>query len=349
MQEIARRAEVSQAAVSTVLNAAKSTTTGVSGKTRERILRIANEMGYVRNDLARSLVSGKTYTVGVLVHSLTSHFFTDFFRYLDDVCYGQGYQVVIASSEFDVGRESRSLRAFLAKRVDALFVARSQPGSHDDILRQIAAQGIPVVMLGEVDVPNLPYSAVGFDETKIGKLAAECLWSMGHRHVLYLDAGRTRDSSIRIHTVRQHRFSEAWQALGGGETLSHFPATDPTHGGSELVEFLLKQPRDRWPTAVACSTDRLAISLMSTLRTHQIRIPQDISVIGCDDIADAQDTGVPLTTIRLSTQRIAQEAWGLLQRTLDHADQAAQQDRPARIIVTPELVIRTSTQARSEL
>ncbi len=340
--EVARRAKVSQAAVSTVLNAAKSSTIGVSRTTREKILRIAGQMGYVRNELARSLATGKTHTVGVLVHSLTSHFYTDFFKYLDDVCFGDGYSVFITSSEFDPDREARNLRAFQAKRVDALFFARSQPGVHDDILSQIAAQGIPVIMLGEVDVPGLPYPVVGFNEAKIGKLAAEFLWSMGHRNILYFDAGKTGDSSVRIHTIRWQRFFEVWKNISEGAPLSRFQTADSTHGGNELVEFLLKLPPDRRPTAVACSTDRLAISLMATLRTHQIRIPEDISVIGCDDIAGAQETGVPLTTIRLSTQKMAQGAWSLLQRTLNRADNISEPDTPGRVIVEPELIIRES-------
>src|SRR5512133_803161 len=109
---------------------------------------------------------------------------------------------------------------------------------------------------------------------------------MQHRNTLYFDAGKTGDSSVRIHTIRWQRFSEAWKNISEGAPLSRFQTADPTHGGNDLVEFLLKQSPDRRPTAVACSTDRLAISLVSTLRTHQIRIPEDISVIGCDDITE---------------------------------------------------------------
>jgi LacI family transcriptional regulator len=111
------------------------------------------------------------------------------------------------------------------------------------------------------------------------------------------------------------------------------------------VEFLLSLPGDQWPTAVACSTDRLAISLMSTLRTHRIQIPQEISVIGCDDIADARDAGVPLTTIRLSTRKIAEQGWGLLQRVLNSVEGDCCAKPVERVIVEPELIIRESVRS----
>ncbi|NLX04321.1 MAG: LacI family transcriptional regulator [Phycisphaerae bacterium] len=340
--EVARRARVSRAAVYAVLNADRPTNIGISDEKRRRVLEAARELGYVRNELARSLVTGRTHTIGVLVHTLKTHFYTDFFTYMDDACHADGYSVFVSSSEFDGARERRNLEAYLAKRVDAVAIARGQPGNNDDVLQRLISQGVVVVILGEVDVPDLPYPVVGFDEGRVGDLTAEHLRSLGHRRVLYLSAGRTRDNSLRIHSIRAERFAQAWRQVGG-EGLERFDTADPVHGGMELAEALAKMPEGRRPTAVACSTDRLAISLVSSLRMHRLRVPRDISVIGCDDIDAAAECTVPLTTVRLPTDRMAEGAWRLIKGKLG-SEPADSESGSERLIIQPELVIRESTE-----
>jgi LacI family transcriptional regulator len=341
MVEIARKAQVSRAAAYAVLNSAKPSTIGVSEEKRQRILEVAKEFGYVRNELARSLVTGKTFTIGVLVHSLKNHFFTDFFTYLDDVCYQAGYSASFASSEFDSNREARHLRAFLAKKVDALVVVRDPSHRNEEILRQITGQEIPIITIGELCDQELTYPNVTFDEVLGDTLAAEYLWKMGHRKVLYFTASKTGDSMSIIHALRHNHFSAAWSKLGG-QVLKHFETTDPIHGGNELGEYLSKLPVKDRPTAIACSTDRLAISLISALRVHNLRVPEDISVFGYDDIDAAAELAVPLTTIRLSTEKLAQGVWSLLQKKFQNVTMGNQVSHPECVIVKPELIVRES-------
>ncbi len=344
VQEIARKAKVSRAAVYAVLNATRPTNIGISEEKRKRVLEVANTLGYVRNELARSLVTGKTYTIGVQVHSLKTHFYTDFFTFLDDACYQDGYSVFITSSEYNAAREVRNLKAFLSKRVDAVVVARNQPHHNDDVLQQLIAQGTPVILLGEVDVPDLAYPVVGFDEPMVGRLAAEHLWTLGHRNVLYLNAGQTNDDSQRIHQIRWRNFSTAWARLSEGRNPNLFEARDTMHGGNELAEHLKSIAKHDLPTAIACSTDRLALSAMSALRFHQMSVPQNISVIGCDDITAAAEASVPLTTVRLPTETLAKAMWELLQSKFLQSPDALP-SKPDRLIVQPELIVRESTQS----
>jgi len=222
--------------------------------------------------------------------------------------------------------------------------ARTQPDRNDDILRQLIDQGIPVILMGEVDVPDLEYPVVGFDEVKVGELAAEHLWSLGHRKVLYFDAGKTNDDSLRTHQVRRRNFLTAWTWLSGGQSPDFFQARDPMHGGNELAEHLGTIGKGELPTAVACSTDRLALSAMSALRLYRIGVPGDISVIGCDDIMAAEEAAVPLTTIRLPMAQLAKSLWTVLKRKID-ATPDANDSKPDRLIVQPELVIRESTRS----
>ena len=149
--EIARKAHASRAAVYAALNGgARPTTIGVSPEKRERILAVARELGYTCNDLARSLATGKTHTLGVLVHSLKNNFYADLFIHLDDLCCQDGYSVFIANSEFDSAREARYLQAFHAKKVDALVIARDPAHQNNALLKQLATAGIPIITLGEI-------------------------------------------------------------------------------------------------------------------------------------------------------------------------------------------------------
>jgi LacI family transcriptional regulator len=343
--EIARKANVSRAAAYAVLNSTKPSTIGVSEEKRRRVLEVAKEFGYVRNELARSLVTGKTFTIGVLVHSLKNHFFTDFFTCLDDLCYQAGYSASFANSEFNPDREARHLRAFLAKKVDALVIVRDPFHRNEDLLKQVARQEIPVITIGELADQNLLYPNVTFDEALGDRLAAEFLWTQGHRKILYFSAGKTTDSLSLIQHLRWENFSAAWTRLTGDPILDHFQTTDTIHGGNELGEYLAKLPAEKRPSAVACSTDRLAISLISALRVHNLRVPEDMSVIGFDDIDAAAELAVPLTTVRLPTQKLAQSVWTLLQKNFQDPQGWIPSRAPECMIVDPELIVRKSVKS----
>jgi LacI family transcriptional regulator len=343
--EIARRANVSQAAVSTVLNAAKSSTIGVSQKTRQKILRVAGEVGYVRNELARSLATGKTHTIGILVQSINNNFYAEFFKYLNDVCYNSGYSVFITNSEFDYGRERRNLESFLNRCVDAVIINRTA-NEHDDLIQMLIDRGIHVIIEGEMGPVGFPL--VTIDEFKVAGLAAEYLWSLGHRKILYFSAEKVKDRSQLVHYYRRENFWGPWARISGGQAIQEFSTADPVHGGNDLAEYLTRMPAEARPTAVVCSTDRLALGLMSGLRVHRIRVPEDISVLGCDDIPAAAEAIIPLTTIRLPVEKVAQQIWGLLSRMLGislTSDTADTGGSAPRILVEPELVVRDSVRS----
>jgi LacI family transcriptional regulator len=309
----------------------------ISPKTTSHILQIARELGYTPSHSAKALKSGKTNTIGVLVRSLKSHFYTDFFTALDDACYQDGYSVFITTSEFDHAREERNLRAFLSKQFDAVVIDRSSPGMYDDVLHQIIDQGIGVILIGEIDVPNLPYPVVGFDEIAVGRLAAEHLCSLGHRNILYFNAGKTLDNSARIHQIRRQNFTLAWQTITNQTDVPCFETDDPRHGGAELVKFLSHLPADHRPTAIICSTEPLAVSAASILHSQNIKIPDDISIISCDDV-EAAFVIPPLTTIRLPREKEAIGVWHLLQKLISGTETDTD-----RIVIQPELVVRQST------
>lgn len=336
--EIARRANVSRAAAYAVLNATGPSTIGVSEEKRQRVLAAARETGYVRNELARALSVGRTFTIGVLVHSLKNHFFTDFFMHLDDACYRANYSASFANSEFDADREARHLRAFLAKKVDALVIVRDPRHQNDELLQQFTERNIPIITVGEIVGAELTYSNVTYDESLGQKLAASHLWQMGHRRVLYFSIHRSSDSISLVHDYREKRFADAWASASGNTPFEIFHADNPIHAAEELAEHLMKRsPADR-PTVIACANDRLALNALSALRVASIRVPDDISILGYDDIDAAAECAVPLTTVRLPTEKLADAVWTLLQKRLA----TPSLNTPECITLSPELVQRQS-------
>jgi DNA-binding LacI/PurR family transcriptional regulator len=341
--EVAKFAGVSRALVYAVLNAEKKTNIGVSADKSKLVKKVAAELGYVRNEAARALVSGKTHSIGVVVGSLKNSFFADFFSCLDDACYSDGYSMLIGISENNKEREARSLRTMLAKRVDAIVLGRTHPGYNDDVLNAFLQQNIPIVILGEGDTPNTDYFDVAFDEPVIGELVAEYLWGMGHRKVAYFRPVIEGDLTYRMHDMRRNDFCASWAALTGGD-VRQFSTADITHGGDDLAYNLAKLPITERPTGVVCSCDTLAITAIHALRARGISVPDDISVIGCDDIGIASDILVPLTTICLPRNELAQGVWQLLYKELVSSEETpAGGNLNRQLLIKPKLIVRKST------
>ena len=341
--EVARAANVSRAVVYAVLNAEKSTNIGVSDVKRKLVKEVASQLGYVRNEAARALVSGKTHSVGVIVGSLKNGFYTDFFTCLDDACYSDGYSMLIGISEYDEAREARSLRTMLAKRVDAIVLGRSYPGHNDDVLKVFLQQKIPVVILGEGEAPNPDYLDVAFNEPIIGKLAAKHLWDLGHRNVAYFRSVVEGDLTGRMHDMRRDDFCRSWAEFTDSK-VQQFTTTDIIHGGDDLANGLAKLPSVERCTAVACSCDSLAISTIHALRARGISVPDDVSVIGCDNVDIASDIVVPLTTVCLPQDELAQGVWHLLRQELIYSEDASVGgNHNWQLLIMPKLIVRQST------
>lgn len=317
----------------------------ISDATRQLVLEAARGSKYVPNELARSMVTGKTFTIGVLVPSLRNHFYTDFFICLDDACFRNGYSTLITSSEFSADRERRNLNVLFSKRVDALIVGLDYPNANSALLEQFVAQGVPIVHLGSANPPYVSYPSVGFDEDQVGRLAASHLYTLGHRRVMYFDASNTQDRSLPIHIARYEKFAAAWTEISNGALLQRFQTADAMHGGIELMDALARMSADERPTAIACSTDRLAIGLLSAMQVHSSDALKNISVIGCDDIDGAADFPIPLTTVKLPTETLAEGVWSMLERLLKDSKNASETSFPEHAVIQPQLIIRQSTRA----
>lgn len=337
LNDIAAKVGVSHVTVSMALRNSPR----VAKATRVRVQQMALEMGYTENLLARSLVTGRTMTVGILVHSLKSHFFVDFFSHLDDECFDAGYTAMFANSEFNPNRESRHLKNFLSRKVDGLVIAQEPGHLNDPLLMQMAETGMSIVTVGELPTANRVHPNISFAMGVDVRLAAEYVWRCGHRRVMYFHAGRSADSSSVIHRMRRDEFVKVWPELSGGARPRVCETTDVIYGGNDLSRQVMSLPAEERPTAIVCANDQLAISVMSALRLMHVRVPEDISVIGCDDISSAVEQSVPLTTVCLPVDELASGAWALLQRHLKR-DASEDRSKAEYEVVQPRLVVRES-------
>lgn len=343
MVAVAEHAGVSRAAVYAVLSGDREKhNIGVGDEKRERILRSAQELGYVRNQAARALVSGKTHSIGVLVQGLRTRFFTDFFTVLDDICFANGYTVSISSSDFDITREARHLEMMLSYRMDGVILALCDPPNNIELLGRIREAGIPVILLGTEHL-NLNFPLVSFQATDIVQMMAQQFITLGHERVAFFGAGDALDNSRSMHQFRMDAFHAVWKKLTGHEALQ-FTTSDTDYGGVAVAEKIAAMPAHKRPTAVACSTDTLALGLIHGLLSQGLEVPGDVSVLGCDDIPEARQHVVPLSTVRLPTDQLAEAAWDMLGKAL--RGELTLNDNP-RVLIKPQMIIRASTRCLS--
>jgi len=331
--EIARLAGVSRASAYATLNPGSSGNIGVAEATRKKILKAAAKVGYVKNELATSLSTGRTNTIGVCVQSLRNHFFCGFSSVLDSLAYADGYSVLLSSAEYDRDTELRNIKSFLSKKVDALAIAYVSPESLSSMLPQIKDGGAELVSIGDFRFTGIP--SVYFDEIAAAKLQALHLWQTGRRKVLHLNAGNSPDLAVRISSQRFINFAAAWRSLSG-EMPEEIKVSNGFYPDPGAVETVAKMAKAGKLDAVACAADTLALGLASSLSSAGVRVPDDIAIIGMDDLDCSSDFFVPLTTIRLPTDKLAQGLWNILKRRLSG------EGFNEGVAIQPELVKRKS-------
>lgn len=285
----------------------------VNEKTRERVLEAAQKLSFQPNRLARALVTARSHTVGVIVHDISDPYFGEIVKGLEDGIYAEDYRLFIASSERDPEKELDYVRAFLAHQVDAMVFAASSltDAGYADSLKGLAERftaggGVVVVLSDHV----LEGAKVYFDNREAVREMVRYLFERGHRHIGYL----TGPPDLEVSRVRLAGFTSAAEELGldhGPEYIAdgHFTA----RGGGEAMGELLDRAK---PTAVLAANDLMAIGAMRHILTSGIRVPDDISVAGLDDIPIAEYGPVPLTTMRVPTYQIGLEGASLLLKAL---------------------------------
>ena len=326
MLDIAKDLKVSVVTVSKVLRNQGR----ISDATRQRVLRRAKELNYQTNWVARSLVTRRTFTIGLLLPEFTHPFFAEIALAVAQTVRPQGYHVVLSCFEEDPELESSEADSLLTRRVDGLIVASSQRGSA--MFKRLQERRIPFVLIDR-PIAGLHACFVGVDNRAIGMLATEHLIARGCRRIAHLRGPQVGIAAERLAGYRQ-------ALLKHGLRPDSQYVVDGGHrddAGYEGMRKLLDI--NPFPDGVFCYNDPVAIGAMRAILEVDFNLPNDICVVGAGNIHYSDQVAVPLSTVDQGTRTIgALAAELLLERIASKCSL-----RPKKILIPPKLVEREST------
>lgn len=325
LEQVAKRARVSTATVSRVLNNLEV----VKDSTRRRVLQAVEELKYHPNLHARSLAGGKSSTIGMIVSNVANPFFVDVFRSLDEAARDRNYDVLVEQTDYRVERLVESVRTMLGKRVAGLAVIVSEMAP--EVIREIEESGVPVVFY-DVGAPGPKTTNVRV-RYEAGMLrVVQYLYSLGHRQMAFVG----HHAGLSPLQVREKVFIETVRQYGKEVEFRTALNVDSPAGGAQAARDLLTSGFR--PTAVVCVNDYMAMGVLRELRSHGLIVPTDVSVTGFDNIEFSEFTNPPLTTLNIPRASIGRMAVDALLREPESGS-------AREILLDPELVVRDSTGA----
>ncbi len=329
VRDVARMARVSTATVSRALSQPDI----VRPETRKRIARAVARLNYVSDGLARALSTRRTRTIGAVIPTLDNAIYSVSTHSLQKALEQAGYTLLLACHEFDLAAEARMVRTFAERGVDGLALVGTL---HAPATRKLlASMDIPYVFTWAVDKPHR-HASVGFDNRAAGRLIAQHLLVLGHRRIGVVSGRRQGNdrASDRLEGVRA-ALADAGVALPGSRIEeAHYSLQA---GGEALLALVGREEL----SAVVCGNDVLAIGAIQAAQRAGIRVPEDLSITGFDDMAFASVVSPALTTIRFPVAEVGLQA---ARHLVERIEAAA----AARCIELPlELVVRQSTCRRS--
>ena len=326
VKDVAAGSGVSFQTTSKVLNGGGS----VSETTRARILQVASDLGYVPNLQARSLVMQRTQTIGLIAGDLSDRNLSRAILGAEREARRQGYGVMITSIEPEGSGTEYALPAMMERRVDGILFAAPQM-EEDGALSHVLDHSLPTVSVHHIDGGDIV--TVGPDDERAGYLATRHLLDLGHRVIGSVTGIRGR----RLTQARQRGYRRALDEAGV-ESSDHLveEGGEQVAGGTSAATRLLGRRKDL--TAIFCHHDLTALGVMGALRNAGRRIPEDCSLVSCDDLGMAAHTTPPLTTVHVPFYETGAEAMRLLLRMV--GDPAT---RPRRVLLPVQLIVRGST------
>ncbi|MBF6183654.1 LacI family DNA-binding transcriptional regulator [Nocardia farcinica] len=327
MKEVAAAASVSVGTVSNVLNAPEK----VAPATVERVLAAIDRLGFVRNDAARQLKAGRSRCVGLVVLDIGNPFFSDVARAAQQRAADHDLVVLLGSSDDEPDRERRYIETFDEQRVYGLLI--SPAGERIDRLVALHDRGVPVVLVDR-DGHGTPFSSVAVDDVAGGDLAVRHLCAVGRRRIAVVGGPATL-AQVADRRAGARRAARAHPGVRLTVLDTHAPTV---LAGRAAGEHLVALPADERPDAVFCVNDLLAIGVLQALTLHGVTVPDDIALVGYDDIDFAESAIVPLTSVRQPRARIGSSAIDLLVSVAD-----GKRREPEHVCFRPDLVQRASS------
>ncbi|MDL4821833.1 LacI family DNA-binding transcriptional regulator [Actinomadura opuntiae] len=332
IKDVARHAGVSVGTVSNVINRPEM----VSPETQTRVEAAIKILGYVRSESARQLRAGQSRVMALLVLDISNPFFVDMARGAESAAREAGLVVMVCSSAQSVSEEVSHLSLFVEQRVRGVLVSPADPtGSSLETLKQ---QDTPFVLVDRV-AGELGACSVSVDDTVGGALAGRHLVGAGHRSIAYV-SGPPHLQQVKD---RREGLLQAISEAGlPPETLVEIPTKhlDVANGRDAAARLLGLAQR---PTAVFCANDLLALGVLQAVYAAGIAVPQELAIVGYDDIEFASAAVVPLTSVRQPAFEMGRRATELL---MEETGEQAAEHRHRKVVMLPELVVRGSSLSR---
>lgn len=328
IRTVAALAKVSIATVSRTINGSPA----VSERLSKRVWQAIEQLNYFPNTHARSLVSGRSRILGIIVENITNPFFPELIQSFEEIAVAHGYELLVSSSNSDPAILANCVRRMLERKVEGVAVLSF--GAEEPVLDQLVNNDIPMV-LAEFRLGNPKVSTILLDYSTGIHEAIKYLADLGHGKIAFLAGPHKLHSAI----TRENDFRSAMEKAGLDIHKQWIIECDHTLKGGVTGFGKLQALADR-PTAILCSNDMTAIGVLRAAYMQGLNVPKDLSVIGLDDIDFAEFTLPPLTTIRLSRVDLARAAFEALRQ---QAEEAGNPQMQREFLVSTSLVLRGST------
>jgi len=299
----------------------------INEKTKKRILEIAQELGYIRNSAAVALRTKKTRTIGVVIADNRNPFYAEVLNGMEIAAREKNYHIILANTQRDYKKEEEAINLLLAKRVDGLLITPVQ--DRDDDIKKLIEANIPFVVVGR-DFKNIEVDAVYNDEVKGGFLATDYLIKKGHKKIalvngfLYKSPARSRLEGYKK-ALNKYRIPLDDLLISAGDINME--------NGYERTRQMMEKNLDF--TAIFAYNDMMAFGVMQAIKEKGLKMPQDIALVGYDDISFSSLISPTLTTIKLKKQELGVESVKLLFSRIN-----GERKKIKKVMLDVELIIR---------
>jgi LacI family transcriptional regulator len=330
IKDVARRAGVSTATVSHVINKTRY----VSEETTERVNQAIEGLGYYPNMLVGSLRKKKTFTIGLVLPSISNETFGQLAEIIQKTLFKLGYNLIISTTAYDLEIEEQAFNTLLMKKVDAIIAIPSNREGNK--LREIKGMGVPIVVIDRV-IPGLTIDTVRIDNYQGMKNAIQYLIELGHHQIGYIDRKVDQSHSLEQREAYKSALEEHGISLNTKSILRS--KGYGYESGTHAVKQLLRANPQL--TALAAYYDITALGALRGLHEMGYRVPEDFSVIGFDAMPVTTVSWPSLTTVCFPVEQIAKTSCNLLIKRLRREE--TQQGKEKDIVLVPKLIVREST------
>jgi LacI family transcriptional regulator len=330
MKDIAEDLGVSLMTVSKALRGHSD----ISESTRKRVMKRAQELDYRPNWIARSLVTRRTYMVGVIIPDLMHSFFAEVAKGIARRLEPHGYQIVISNTEESVETEQRQMELLLSRNVDGLIVATAQQNWSKETVAVFRTRKVPLVLVDR-EPAGIDANYVGVRDEEIGALATEHLYEQGCRRIAHIRGNATPNSLGRL---RGYRRTLARHGLKARQ--DYMPEGRDDAAGCDAMLKLLALPEP--PDAVFCYNDPVAAGAIKAVLEAGLRVPGDVAIVGAGNVHYSDLLRVPLSTIDQSSSLIGETAADLLVECIEAKGARASR----QMLIAPRLIVRESSRRK---